>query len=106
MATPDGKKPKEEEEEDGFNAIAPTANQEVSNTNHFSSVSDSLGRVAATSECMASKANKVITSLNKEIVVSLQHLFWKSNHCVNHAILDATSAELELNQFRGELECQ
>ena len=32
----------------------PNANQEVSDTNHFGSVSDSLGRLAAVSECMAS----------------------------------------------------
>ena len=32
----------------------PNANQEVSNTNHFSSGSDSPGRLAAVSQCMAS----------------------------------------------------
>ena len=32
----------------------PNANQEVSNTNHFGSVSDSLGRLTAACECMAS----------------------------------------------------
>ena len=32
----------------------PNATQEVSNTNHFGSVSDSLGRLAAASECMTS----------------------------------------------------
>ena len=37
----------------------PKAWQEVSNINHFGSVSDSLGRLAASSECMASAANRV-----------------------------------------------
>ena len=32
----------------------PNANQGVSNTKHFGSVSDSLCRLAVTSECMAS----------------------------------------------------
>ena len=32
----------------------PNAYQEVSNTNHFGPVSDSLGRLVAVSECMAS----------------------------------------------------
>ena len=36
----------------------PNAVQEVSDTNHFGSVSDSLRRLAATSECMASKYTK------------------------------------------------
>ena len=31
----------------------PNANKEVSNTNHFCSVSDSLGRLASASECMS-----------------------------------------------------
>ena len=35
----------------------PNANQEVSIANHFGSVSDSLGRLAAASECMASDTN-------------------------------------------------
>ena len=41
---------------DGFNAISPTE-QEVSNANHFGSVADRLGRVAAASQCMARKIN-------------------------------------------------
>ena len=32
----------------------PNAHQEISNTNHVGSVSDSLGRLASASECMAS----------------------------------------------------
>ena len=35
----------------------PNAQQEVSNTNHFGSVSDNLGGLAAASECMASMMN-------------------------------------------------
>ena len=35
----------------------PNAYQEVSNTNHFGFVSDSLGRLATVSECRASKSN-------------------------------------------------
>ena len=32
----------------------PNVNQEFSNKNHFGSISDSLGRLSASSECMAS----------------------------------------------------
>ena len=39
--------------------------QEVSNTNNFGSVSDSLGRLAATSECMAGEIN-IISTQNSE----------------------------------------
>ena len=43
----------------GFNAISPTERiyQEVliTHTNHFGSVSDSVGRLAPAAECMASK---------------------------------------------------
>ena len=35
----------------------PNVNQEFSNTNHFGSFSDSLGRLSASSECMASVKN-------------------------------------------------
>ena len=35
----------------------PNANQEVSNTRHFGCVSDSLGRLMAMSQCMASILN-------------------------------------------------
>ena len=43
----------------------PNANQEVSNTNHFGSVSDSLGRFAATSESMASICTQIPSLLNE-----------------------------------------
>ena len=36
------------------------ANQEVSNPNHFGSISDILSRLAAASECMASMINNDI----------------------------------------------
>ena len=37
----------------------PNANQEVSNTNHFGSVSDSPGRLADASECKASSIKSI-----------------------------------------------
>ena len=39
---------------DSMQCRSPNTNQEASNTNHFDSVSDSLGRPAALSQCMAS----------------------------------------------------
>ena len=48
----------------------PNANQEVSNTNHFRFVSDSLGQLAAVSECMASW----ITLLRCNQVIADEHL--------------------------------
>ena len=39
----------------------PNAHQEVSNTNHFGFVSDSLGQLAAASECIASSSNNKYT---------------------------------------------
>ena len=47
---------------DSMQSRPPNANQEVSNTIHPGSVSDSLGRLAAASECMAS-----LTKLNFSI---------------------------------------
>ena len=39
---------------DGFNAISPTERKWVFEQKHVGSVSDSLGRLSAASECMAS----------------------------------------------------
>ena len=40
------------------------ANQEVSNTNHFGSVFDSLGRLVAASECIASVKMRDISMIS------------------------------------------
>ena len=64
---------------DGFNAISPpNVNQEVSNTNHFGSVSDSLHRLAAASECMAS-VRKLRISLGIMMYLNLI-LHWQRTH--------------------------
>ena len=51
--------------------------EEVLNTNHFGSVSDSLGRLAAVSECMASVCCLTIIMLYnfRVITMSLYRLF-------------------------------
>ena len=45
----------------------PNAYQEVSNSNHFGSVSDSLGLLMATSQCMAVEHNDVVDREHRAI---------------------------------------
>ena len=47
----------------------PNAQWEVSNTNNFGSVSDSLGRLAAASECMAMIMKLVVTQSTNLLIV-------------------------------------
>ena len=52
----------------------PNAYQEVSNTNHFGSISDSPGRFVAASQCIATKYyTKTIFSLNSDHIHQALH---------------------------------
>ena len=52
----------------------PNANQEVSNRKHFCSVSDSLGGLTATSECMASITN--CRSIDIKRLIDVEEYSW------------------------------
>ena len=48
--------------------------QEVANSNHFGSVSDSVGRLAAASECMASNINAPKANIEAVVYKSVLQL--------------------------------